>query len=88
VAQELVGGGIARLAQRLEAQHPAFAHRDQQLARHVGEVGGQFGVVHITGLQLPITRSTMRSAASSGVSRVVSMRISGVPGLHRGCRCR
>ena len=40
----------------------------------------QLGVCHRSGLHTPMTRSTISSAASSGLIRVVSMRISGLSG--------
>ena len=52
--QEFIGGGIARLAQRLEAQQAAFPHGEQQLARHLGQMRGKLGVgqlAHIVGIQ-------------------------------------
>ena len=44
--EELVGGLVARFAQCLAAEHGAVADFDQNSARHVGEMGGKFGVGH------------------------------------------
>ena len=54
----------------------------------VAEQGGRFqrdrtgdlGVVHRSGLHTPMIYSTIRSAATSGLSRIVSIRISGLSG--------
>ena len=44
--EELVGGFVARFAQCLSGEHGAVADFDQNSARHVGEMGGKFGVGH------------------------------------------
>ena len=49
VAQELVGGGVSRLAQRLEAQHAAVPHGDQQAAGHFCKVRGEVRIGSLGG---------------------------------------
>ena len=80
VDQELVGRGVAGLAQRLEAEHPGFAHRQQETARHCGEMGGKFGVGHGRAHFHGISWRMMCSAACSAVISAVLTRISGSSG--------
>ena len=77
VAQKLVGGLVARLAQCLGTEHPGLADLDQDAPSHFCQMGGQRRVAH------PghgISRATMASAASSAVMVSVSIWISGSTG--------
>ena len=59
MAQELIGTGIPRLAQCLQAEHAGRAHLLQQPARHLGQMRGEITVgettvrtrAHIVGIQ-------------------------------------
>ena len=77
VAQKLVGGLVARLAQRLCTEHPGFTHLDQYAPGHLRQMGGQCRVAHPAH---GISRATMASAASSAVMVSVSIWISGSTG--------
>ena len=81
MAQELIGGLIACLAQRLRAEHAGIADFDQYAPGGAGEVRGQVAVgQHLRLCTHGISLATIASAASSGVMEVVSMRISGSSG--------
>jgi hypothetical protein len=83
MAEELVCGLIARLAQRLGAEDARGADIQQQLARCLRQMGRQFGVGHDRPMLAAhgMSLATMASAASSAVMALVSMRISGPPVL-------
>ena len=83
--EELVGGRIARLAQRFARHIARIAHDQQQSPRDFGKTGGKVSIIgngHIVGIHVvPSSASTINSAASSGATRVVSTRISGFSGV-------
>jgi hypothetical protein len=86
--QESIGQGIALRPQCLAFMRAGRAQVHQDAPGACGQMPRQFQIVHrlprwpvqITGIHAPITRSTIRSAASSGLSRLVSTRISGFSG--------
>ncbi len=63
-----------RCAERLVREQPARPQGHQQVAGSLGDLCRQLRVGHGSSM------STIRSAACSGVIRVVSMRISGAAG--------
>jgi hypothetical protein len=80
VTQELVGGLIARLAQRLGAEQTGRSNLDQYAPGHLRQMRGQIAVAHRPGIGSRahgISLATIASAASSAVMAVVSIRISG-----------
>src|SRR3546814_10581598 len=78
---EGVGGAVAGAAQRLALKQAGALEGEEQIARHMGDMGGKFGVGHcIGGLRHFSNSPTMSSAASSALIFVVSMRISGDSG--------
>ncbi len=86
-----VGRAVAFLAERLAFELAARPQVQQQAAGGFGQLGCQRRVrvqVHRSGAQAPSRRWTIASAASSGLVRVVSMRIRDSRALRRGCRCR
>src|SRR3569623_205308 len=81
VAQQVVGRRVAGLAEFLRVPVARRAHLEQQLARRLGDMRGEIGVGHAAS---PSRYATIRSAASSALSRVVSMWISGATGTSYG----
>src|SRR3546814_6727238 len=78
---EGVGGAVAGPAQRLALKQAGTLEGEEQIARHMGDMGGEFGVGHCIGGVRHFSNSpTMSSAASSALIFVVSMRISGDSG--------
>src|SRR3546814_11287675 len=83
--KKLVRGLIARLAQRFAFDETRLAHGEKDFSGCSGKAGREFGVgLQVMGqcaaLPLPRTYSTILSAASSGVTFVVSIWISGFSG--------
>src|SRR3546814_12756592 len=83
--KELVGGVVARLGQRFAFEETRLANGEKDFSGCSGKAGREFGVgLQVMGqcavLPLPRTYSTILSAASSGVTFVVSIWISGFSG--------
>jgi len=84
MAQELIGGRIARFAQCLTFKHTRIAHIAQDAPGDSGEMGCKFGVGHSLGVHGAHLSGKIwlmiYSAASVGVISTVLTRISGVSG--------
>src|SRR3546814_9824229 len=65
---EGVGGAVAGPAQRLALKQAGTLEGEEQIARHMGDMGGEFGVGHCIGGVRHFSNSpTMSSAASSAL---------------------
>ncbi|MCY1175972.1 hypothetical protein D9M73_162320 [compost metagenome] len=83
VQDQRIGLGVPAIAKLVIGTRTGLAKLDQQRAGGKRDVAGELGVglwAQRSGLHTPIICSTIRSAAASGLSRSVSMRMSGLSG--------